>query len=76
MVEYGTWNSSTGMAVKDKNVWKRRSNLKGYTFRFIRISTIKFLLAIYIGIMNLHQKKFRYTHEIMGSIYFIIFYVN
>ena len=42
MVEYGTWNSSTGMSVKEKNIWKRRSNLKGYTFRFIRISTTKF----------------------------------
>ena len=35
MIEkYGKWDPNKGMTVHEKNVWKRRSNLKGHHIRY------------------------------------------
>ena len=35
-VPYGHWSSSSGMYIEDINIWGRRSNLKGFMFRYSR----------------------------------------
>ena len=31
--EYGEWNPSEGLTIREKDIWKRRSNFKGHHLR-------------------------------------------
>ena len=33
-VRYGKWKKKIGLTIYDRNIWKRRSDLKGYNIRF------------------------------------------
>ena len=35
IVEFGDWNTATGLTVAEENIWKRRSNLKGHHLKYV-----------------------------------------
>ena len=43
-LNYGQWDSWRGITIVEPNIWKRRSDLQGYNFRYF--TSILYLAAI------------------------------
>ena len=44
-VKYGTWNNASGLLMIEKNIWKRRSNLKGHHLRYVNQKIVVYITS-------------------------------
>ena len=51
IVEFGDWNTATGLTVAEENIWKRRSNLKGHHLKYVIEYNLSIIHIFYIFIL-------------------------